>query len=193
MLSRDECCQHAHITAILSQIRPPIWRSQVWRVPKEKHQPGLVTHTFGWPLQRSINDSTFGGRSTGLPSAECYARCKPHVSSSTNPTAPSQVPFCTTWILISCLWASSLVWTIKTPISIRTRPSSSGNTTKVSQTRSPGKCLSLSLFFAFNLPLDRCLARQLLVHRGPSLTKHHPQMCRSTSRAGSDSHTARGV
>jgi len=34
---------------------------EVWKVPKEKHQAGLVTHTYGWPLQRSINDSTFGG------------------------------------------------------------------------------------------------------------------------------------
>eukprot|EP00871_Galdieria_phlegrea_P002362 jgi/Galph1/3126/GphlegSOOS_G1819.1 len=30
---------------------------EVWKVPKEKHQPGLVIHTVGWPLDRK----TYGG------------------------------------------------------------------------------------------------------------------------------------
>lgn len=34
---------------------------EVWRIPKEKHQAGLVQHTLGWPLQRSLMDKTFGG------------------------------------------------------------------------------------------------------------------------------------
>lgn len=34
---------------------------EVWRIPKEKHQAGLVQHTLGWPLQRSVLDKTFGG------------------------------------------------------------------------------------------------------------------------------------
>uniref|UniRef100_M4C1J1 Electron transfer flavoprotein-ubiquinone oxidoreductase n=1 Tax=Hyaloperonospora arabidopsidis (strain Emoy2) TaxID=559515 RepID=M4C1J1_HYAAE len=34
---------------------------EVWRVLKEKHQPGLVQHTLGWPLQQSLMDKTFGG------------------------------------------------------------------------------------------------------------------------------------
>jgi electron-transferring-flavoprotein dehydrogenase len=34
---------------------------EVWEVPEDKHQPGLVQHTLGWPLQTSINDKIFGG------------------------------------------------------------------------------------------------------------------------------------
>ncbi|KAL8021189.1 putative electron transfer flavoprotein-ubiquinone oxidoreductase [Plasmopara halstedii] len=34
---------------------------EVWRIPKENHQAGLVQHTLGWPLQRSVMDKTFGG------------------------------------------------------------------------------------------------------------------------------------
>ncbi|KUF93331.1 RCC1 and BTB domain-containing protein 2 [Phytophthora nicotianae] len=34
---------------------------EVWRIPKEKHQAGLVQHTLGWPLQQSLMDKTFGG------------------------------------------------------------------------------------------------------------------------------------
>jgi electron-transferring-flavoprotein dehydrogenase len=34
---------------------------EVWRVPKENHQPGHVQHTLGWPLQQSLNEKTFGG------------------------------------------------------------------------------------------------------------------------------------
>lgn len=34
---------------------------EVWRIPKEKHQAGLVQHTLGWPLQQSVMDKTFGG------------------------------------------------------------------------------------------------------------------------------------
>ncbi|CAK4131375.1 unnamed protein product [Aphanomyces euteiches] len=34
---------------------------EVWRIPKEKHQPGLVQHTLGWPLQESLMEKTFGG------------------------------------------------------------------------------------------------------------------------------------
>ncbi|OQS03864.1 electron transfer flavoprotein-ubiquinone oxidoreductase [Thraustotheca clavata] len=34
---------------------------EVWRIPKEKHSPGLVQHTLGWPLQNSLFDKTFGG------------------------------------------------------------------------------------------------------------------------------------
>jgi electron-transferring-flavoprotein dehydrogenase len=34
---------------------------EVWRIPKDKHSPGLVQHTLGWPLQHSLMDKTFGG------------------------------------------------------------------------------------------------------------------------------------
>ncbi|ETV65262.1 hypothetical protein H257_17980 [Aphanomyces astaci] len=34
---------------------------EVWRIPKDKHSPGLVQHTLGWPLQSSLLDKTFGG------------------------------------------------------------------------------------------------------------------------------------
>ncbi|KAG3119083.1 Electron transfer flavoprotein-ubiquinone oxidoreductase [Phytophthora idaei] len=34
---------------------------EVWRIPKEQHQAGLVQHTLGWPLQQSLMDKTFGG------------------------------------------------------------------------------------------------------------------------------------
>ncbi|KDO29821.1 hypothetical protein SPRG_04927 [Saprolegnia parasitica CBS 223.65] len=34
---------------------------EVWRIPKDKHTPGLVQHTLGWPLQSSLMDKTFGG------------------------------------------------------------------------------------------------------------------------------------
>lgn len=30
---------------------------EIWRIPKEKHQRGLIQHTFGWPL----DSSTYGG------------------------------------------------------------------------------------------------------------------------------------
>ena len=30
---------------------------EVWEIPKEKHRPGLVQHSFGWPL----DDHTYGG------------------------------------------------------------------------------------------------------------------------------------
>lgn len=34
---------------------------EVWQIPAEKHQPGLVQHTLGWPLQQSPFDKIFGG------------------------------------------------------------------------------------------------------------------------------------
>lgn len=34
---------------------------EVWQIPKEKHRPGLVQHTLGWPLQHSVTDKVFGG------------------------------------------------------------------------------------------------------------------------------------
>lgn len=34
---------------------------EVWEVPEEKFQPGLVQHTLGWPLQSGITDEVFGG------------------------------------------------------------------------------------------------------------------------------------
>lgn len=34
---------------------------EVWRIPKDKHHPGLVQHTLGWPLQNKLLDKTFGG------------------------------------------------------------------------------------------------------------------------------------
>lgn len=34
---------------------------EVWEVPEENHQPGLVIHTLGYPLQSSLTDKTFGG------------------------------------------------------------------------------------------------------------------------------------
>lgn len=34
---------------------------EVWKIPKEQHQPGFVQHTLGWPLQSSLLDKTFGG------------------------------------------------------------------------------------------------------------------------------------
>lgn len=34
---------------------------EVWEIPEEQHQPGLVQHTLGYPLQSSLTDKTFGG------------------------------------------------------------------------------------------------------------------------------------
>jgi len=34
---------------------------EVWEIPEENHQPGLVIHTLGYPLQSSITEKTFGG------------------------------------------------------------------------------------------------------------------------------------
>ena len=32
---------------------------ELWQVPAEQHQPGLVQHTFGWPLGNSVGGGTF--------------------------------------------------------------------------------------------------------------------------------------
>ena len=32
---------------------------ELWRIPKEKHQPGLVQHSFGWPLQTDTGGGSF--------------------------------------------------------------------------------------------------------------------------------------
>jgi len=34
---------------------------EVWEIPEEKCTPGLVMHTYGWPLQKSLNDKVYGG------------------------------------------------------------------------------------------------------------------------------------
>lgn len=34
---------------------------EVWEIPEENHQPGLVQHSLGYPLQSSLTDKTFGG------------------------------------------------------------------------------------------------------------------------------------
>jgi len=34
---------------------------EIWEIPEEKCQPGLVMHTYGWPLQKSFNDKVYGG------------------------------------------------------------------------------------------------------------------------------------
>ena len=34
---------------------------EVWEVPEEQHQPGLVMHTVGYPLQSSVMDKIYGG------------------------------------------------------------------------------------------------------------------------------------
>jgi electron-transferring-flavoprotein dehydrogenase len=34
---------------------------EVWEIPEEKHKPGLVQHTLGWPLQTGFSDKIFGG------------------------------------------------------------------------------------------------------------------------------------
>lgn len=34
---------------------------EVWEVPKEKHQPGHIVHTVGWPLTAPGHDNTYGG------------------------------------------------------------------------------------------------------------------------------------
>lgn len=34
---------------------------EVWEIPEENFQPGLVQHTLGWPLQTGITDKVFGG------------------------------------------------------------------------------------------------------------------------------------
>jgi len=34
---------------------------EVWEVPEENLQPGLVQHTLGWPLQNSVTSDVFGG------------------------------------------------------------------------------------------------------------------------------------
>ncbi|HEY8162763.1 MAG TPA: electron transfer flavoprotein-ubiquinone oxidoreductase [Methylocystis sp.] len=32
---------------------------ELWRIPKEKHHPGLVQHSFGWPLQADTGGGSF--------------------------------------------------------------------------------------------------------------------------------------
>lgn len=32
---------------------------ELWRIPKEKHKPGLVQHSFGWPLQTDTGGGSF--------------------------------------------------------------------------------------------------------------------------------------
>ncbi len=32
---------------------------ELWEIPKEKHQPGLVQHTFGWPLRNNTGGGSF--------------------------------------------------------------------------------------------------------------------------------------
>jgi electron-transferring-flavoprotein dehydrogenase len=32
---------------------------ELWRIPKEKHKPGLVQHSFGWPLQSDTGGGSF--------------------------------------------------------------------------------------------------------------------------------------
>ncbi|RTL86552.1 MAG: electron transfer flavoprotein-ubiquinone oxidoreductase [Hyphomicrobiales bacterium] len=32
---------------------------ELWRIPKEKHRPGLVQHSFGWPLQSDTGGGSF--------------------------------------------------------------------------------------------------------------------------------------
>ena len=32
---------------------------ELWQVPADQHQPGLVQHTFGWPLGNSVGGGTF--------------------------------------------------------------------------------------------------------------------------------------
>ncbi|CAB9510527.1 flavoprotein-ubiquinone oxidoreductase, mitochondrial [Seminavis robusta] len=34
---------------------------EVWEIPEENFQPGLVQHTLGYPLQSSVTDKVFGG------------------------------------------------------------------------------------------------------------------------------------
>lgn len=34
---------------------------EVWQVPSEQHQPGLVIHSVGFPLQSSLTDKIYGG------------------------------------------------------------------------------------------------------------------------------------
>lgn len=34
---------------------------EVWEVPKEKHQPGHIIHTAGWPLTAPGHENTYGG------------------------------------------------------------------------------------------------------------------------------------
>lgn len=34
---------------------------EVWKIPSDKHRPGHVQHTLGWPLQASAMEKTFGG------------------------------------------------------------------------------------------------------------------------------------
>ena len=48
---RDECQPQTYGIGI----------KEVWRVPKETHQAGLVQHTLGWPLQTKMMDKVFGG------------------------------------------------------------------------------------------------------------------------------------
>ncbi len=32
---------------------------ELWRIPKDKHKPGLVQHSFGWPLQNDTGGGSF--------------------------------------------------------------------------------------------------------------------------------------
>lgn len=34
---------------------------EVWEIPEDKLQPGLVQHTLGWPLQQSVTSDVYGG------------------------------------------------------------------------------------------------------------------------------------
>jgi electron-transferring-flavoprotein dehydrogenase len=36
-----------------------IGMKELWEVPKEKHHPGLITHTIGWPLSRDVYGGSF--------------------------------------------------------------------------------------------------------------------------------------
>jgi electron-transferring-flavoprotein dehydrogenase len=37
---------------------------EVWEVPKEKHRPGSILHTAGWPLTDAGHENTYGGSFT---------------------------------------------------------------------------------------------------------------------------------
>jgi electron-transferring-flavoprotein dehydrogenase len=60
----DNTCTYKstlHCTTLHLRTLHTVTIAQVWQIPAEKCKPGLVQHTLGWPLQRSLLDTTYGG------------------------------------------------------------------------------------------------------------------------------------
>ena len=47
---------------------------ELWEIQPEKHQPGLVEHTFGWPLVRNKLEIQAVRKNIGLVAARAFCR-----------------------------------------------------------------------------------------------------------------------